>query len=642
MKLLFLHAIRNRKHLLFFLGTILAMAGLALASQLEICAYGIMANKGTDFFELFGDGKAIREKVSWEDIETRWPKIDKEEKGYITKVDSQRYMARQDRFRIMDRMTSFFDHRFHTSRSVANLAYLLMIVALFKAVALFSQRYFIRLVAIKVSRDLRQHYFEHLQKLPMGVYQQYNIGSLSTRVVSDAGLVAEAINACLLNYIQTPFTVLSALVLCFLTSWQLSLIVFCGMPLIVFPIIYLAAKIKRIAKQLQKNQENFATVLIDFLSGIQTVKMFGMEEFSLKKYNQQNREMARLEQHSARYDNISRPIVHTIAMFFLATSLLYGLYVAKMEVAELFFFCGLLYLLYEPIKKFAEVHNAIQRGIAAAERMFEIMRLQPTSDHNDGVTDFSKLQDSIVFDDVWFRYGDDKDWVLRGTTFSVKRGETVAIVGPTGSGKSTAVQLLPRLYEIQKGNIIVDGKRIDTFTQKSLRDAIAFVPQKPFLFLDTIAENISFGRSFTKEQIQDAAKKAHAHEFIMEMPKGYDEVLLEAGKNLSGGQQQRLAIARALVKGAPILVMDEATSALDTVSENYIKESIRLLKGSVTQIIIAHRLSTVQDADKIVYLDQGRVVACGTKDELLQTCPDFRLMWEMMHRGVECGRGVGV
>lgn len=609
------------------------MVALALASQLEICAYGIMANKGTDFFELFGEGKGMREKVSWDEIQTRWPKIDKDDKGYITKVDSQRYMARQDRFRIMDRMTSFFDHKFHTSRSVVNLAFLLFIVGLFKAVSLFTQRYFIRFVAIKVSQDLRQHYFEHLQKLPMGIYQQYNTGSLSTRVVSDAGLVAEAINACLLNYIQTPFTVLSALVFCFLTSWQLSLIVFLGLPLIVFPIIYLAGKIKRIAKDLQKNQENFATVLIDFLSGIQTVKMFGMEDFSLRKYNEQNREMARLEQRSARYDNISRPVVHTIAMFFLATSLLYGLYVAKMEVAELFFFCGLLYLLYEPIKKFAEVHNAIQRGIAAAERMFEIMHLEPPSDHNDGSTTFQGLKDAIVFEDVWFRYGDDKDWVLRGTSFSVKKGETVAIVGPTGSGKSTAVQLLPRLYEIQKGSLIVDGKRIDTFTQKSLRDQIAFVPQKPFLFLDTIAENISFGRSFTQAQIEDAAKKAHAHEFIMEMPKGYQEVLSEAGKNLSGGQQQRLAIARALVKGAPILVMDEATSALDTVSENYIKESIHLLKGSITQIIIAHRLSTIEDADKIVYLNEGRVMACGTKDELLVSCPDFRLMWDMMmHR----------
>ena len=211
----------------------------------------------------------------------------------------------------------------------------------------------------------------------------------------------------------------------------------------------------------------------------------------------------------------------------------------------------------------------------------------------------------------------------------MRKGETVAIVGPTGSGKSTIVQLLPRLYDVQKGAICINGSPLQTFTQKSLRENIAFVPQKPFLFLDTVSENIAFGRSFTSEQIQEAAREAHADEFIQRLPQGYQTTLLETGKNLSGGQQQRLAIARALVKKAPILILDEATSALDSISETQIKQALAKQRGKVTQIIIAHRLSTIDHADRIIYLEKGEKIAEGTKEQLLQSCPSFKKMWEM-------------
>jgi len=209
-------------------------------------------------------------------------------------------------------------------------------------------------------------------------------------------------------------------------------------------------------------------------------------------------------------------------------------------------------------------------------------------------------------------------------------------VGATGAGKSTIVQLLPRLYDIQKGEIRIDGVPIHAVTQKSLRELIAFVPQKPFLFFDTVAENISFGRDFSKADIKEAAEKAFAHEFIAELPNSYDTLLAEMGKTLSGGQQQRLAIARALVKKAPILVMDEATSSLDAISENRIKMAIRRLQGEVTQILIAHRLSTIEHADKIIFLEKGRKVGEGTFEEMLQTCPPFRHMWEVYSQTASC------
>jgi putative ABC transport system ATP-binding protein len=301
-----------------------------------------------------------------------------------------------------------------------------------------------------------------------------------------------------------------------------------------------------------------------------------------------------------------------------------------MNVSDVLVYCGLLYIFYEPIKKFAEENTHIQRGVAAAERMHEVMNLKPCIQDQDGAIEFQDLVESIEFKDVWFRYG--QEWILKGLSFSIQKGETVAFVGPTGAGKSTIVQLLPRLYDIQKGEILLNGIPITQYTQKSLREKIAFVPQKPFLFLDTVKENISFGRRFSIQQIEEAARKAHAEEFIVRLPQGYQTELAEAGKNLSGGQQQRLAIARALVKQAPVLIMDEATSSLDAFSENQIKLALEQLNGQVTQIIIAHRLSTIENADKIIYLEQGKKVAEGTKAELLKICPGFKQMWELMHQ----------
>jgi ABC-type multidrug transport system fused ATPase/permease subunit len=627
-------ALLNRRHRFLICLTLVAMVLLTFASQLEIMAVGVITRKGPDFFELFApiqEGKLQKtQEVEWKDVQTRWAEMDRSGSGKVTNSDTARFLAPYKGVDLVEKVTHFVNNWLPIGSSLKALAFFLVIVALFKAASLFCHRFTSRLVSIKVSCDLRQSYFEHIQSLPMDFYQKHHIGSLSSRVVGDASLVADALNACLVNYLQTPFTVLSTLTLCFIASWQLSLIIFLGFPLIVGPIVFLARRVKRISKQIQKNQETFATVLIDFLAGIQTVKVFAMEEFSLKKYCEQNAKMAALEKKSARYDLSSRPIVHTIGMFFLATALLYGLYVLQMNVTEVLVYCGFLYIFYEPIKKFAEENSHIQRGIAAAERMQEVMNLQPNIQDQDGAIPLETFHDSIEFDNVWFKYED--QWILKGVSFTVAKGETVAIVGPTGSGKSTIVQLLPRLYDIQKGEIRINGLPLRAFKQKSLRENIAFVPQKPFLFLDTVSENIAFGRSFSQEEIQDAACSAHADEFILNLPQGYQTVLLETGKNLSGGQQQRLAIARALVKKAPILILDEATSSLDALSENHIKKALKLLRGKMTQIIIAHRLSTIEDADKIIYLEKGKKLAEGTKDELLQICPPFKQMWEMMHQ----------
>ncbi|NNM42867.1 MAG: ABC transporter ATP-binding protein [Chlamydiae bacterium] len=603
MKLLMKAALRTRKHLSLVIITFSTLFILTIANQLEMFALGVLSNVGSDFFS-----EAPVEKVQ--------------------EVSSSLVSATKFEANPLQFVMKYIKENFQFASNLNALILMLLMIAIFKAIWLFTSRYATQLLAIRVSRDLRQQYFEHIQSLSMNFYQQHNIGSLSSRVVGDAGQIASSINSCLTNFFQTPFTLVTTLCMCFYLSWQLSLVIFIGFPLIVLPIIFLAKRVKRVTRQLQVNQEKFASVLIDFLTGVQTVKMFAMELFSLKKYKEQNDRMAVLEAKTAKYGLLTRPILHAITTACLAIVVIFGLYTLKMTISELLVFCGLLQLVYEPIKKFAEENSNIQRGVIAAERMFDVLHLKPSiEDHKDAV-DLDGFKDKIEFDRVWFRY--QGEWVLKDVSFTVHKGETLAIVGPTGAGKSTIVHLMPRLYDVERGEIRIDGKPLQAYTQKSLRENIAFVSQKPFVFLDTIASNISFGRNFSKEDIESASKRAYADEFITRMPEKYNSMMAEGGKNLSGGQLQRLAIARALVKKAPILILDEATSSLDALSENHIKAAISNLHGEVTQLLIAHRLSTIEHADKIIYLERGEKIAEGTRDELLQTCEPFRLTWEAM------------
>jgi len=630
MRLLLLAALRNSRHLTLAVLTFVTLLFLTIANQCEMFSVGMMANTGADFFTLFSpDGKKVKDKISFSDIEKRWDTIDSNGDGIISKQDAATAIAQRKDTNPLSWVVHKVASRFDFEQNFSLLIWILVAVASFKALTLFASRYVTQLLSIRVTRDLRQQYFEHIQSLPLSFYQEQNLGSLSSRAVGDAGQIASSLNSCLTNYLQTPFTLVSTLLACFYLSWQLSLIIFLGLPLIVLPVVFLTRQVKRITRQLQKNQETFSSVLLDFLAGIQTVKIFAMEAFSLRKYKEQNDQMAMLESKSAKYGLLTRPVLHFIATGCLAVVVLFGLYSLRMTVGQLLMFCGLLHLFYEPVKKFAEENANIQKGVVAAERMFEVLHLKPQIADKDGAIDLLGFKNLIEFDHVWFKYSD--EWVIRDVSFTIKRGEVVALVGATGAGKSTLVQLLPRLYEVQKGEIRVDGIPLNALTQKSLREQIAFVPQKPFLFFDTVAENIAFGRSFSREEIEDAARKAYAHEFIAELPKQYDTLLAEMGKSLSGGQQQRLAIARALVKKAPILIMDEATSSLDAISENRIKKAMRELQGDVTQILIAHRLSTIEHADKIIFFDRGRKLGEGNLRELLESCLPFRVLWETYH-----------
>ncbi len=622
MGLLFRAVIQAKRRFFLFLFAILALVGTSIADQVEMVTIGMIMNNGADFFSLFGDG----EKVKKSDIEQVWKTLDIDGKEYVTKHDTTRYMGKQKKVTLINKFLARLKLFYNKNVASFQMAILMLLcIGIFKAFLLFYSRFFTQILAIKVSRDLRQKYFKHIQTLSMDFYNSYNIGSLSTRVMADSNQIALSINSMIINYFQTPFKILSTLSLCFILSWELSLVIFLGIPFTLIPIRVLTKKVRKITRRLQKNQENFASVLIDFLSGIKTIKIFSMEDFTFKKYCEQNDYMEKLETKTSRYDMLTRPILHFVTMSCLVSVLFIGLYWMHVPLPDLIVFCGLLHLLYEPIKKFSEENANIQKGVVAAERMFDVLSQKPKIVDSEDAISMTDFHHSIMFDKVWFRYKD--DWVLKDVSFTVRKGETIAIIGTTGSGKSTILSLIPRLYEIEKGNIFIDGIPISRIKQKDLRALLSFVPQAPFLFNETVSTNISYGNQISKELIQEAAISAHADEFIQELPGKYDSILAEGGKNLSSGQQQRIAIARALVKKSPILILDEATASLDSVSELRIKQAIQRLHGKLTQIVVAHRLSTIEYADRIIVIEKGRKISEGTKDELFKSCKTFNSMW---------------
>ena len=626
MKLLFKLALKNKKHYMLLFFSVLAMVFLTVISQLEFVTLGVIADKGVEFFELF-DSETNENgvpAVSHDIYLKTYGKIDSIDKGFITIRDIRRYHDTKEPKNWIGAIRSAIVRKFNVYDNIVGFGVFLLIVGLLKGVFLFLNRFLTKIIAIKVSRDLRAQYFKHIQKLPLSFYHQYNVGSLSSRVSLDAFMIAEAINSALINYFQTPFLVLSCLVLCFIANWKLSLIVFIGFPSIIYPVIYLARKMKKVTRQIQQNNESFTMMLYEFLSAIMTIKTYRMEDLVYSKYEEQNNVLANYNIKSSFYDVISRPLLHFVAQGLLVLALFFGLYIQGEQLLDLVVFCGLLFLMYEPIKKFAEENMQMQRGVAAAERMFEVLNIEPPEE-SVGSSKKVKFNDTIEFKNIVFGYDDKR--TLDNLSFTIKKGEKVGICGPTGAGKSTITYLLPRLYDIDSGDILIDGESIHTYKKQALRDAVAYVPQSPFLFIDTIKNNIACGMPYTDEQIIEASKKAHAHEFIEKLDLQYETSLSELGKNLSGGQKQRLAIARALVKESPILIFDEATSNLDAVSEMCIQDTLSELKGSVTQIIIAHRLSTIEDADRIIYLEEGRCIAQGTHEELMRVCPQFKQMW---------------
>ncbi|ANH79145.1 Lipid A export ATP-binding/permease protein MsbA [Candidatus Chlamydia sanziniae] len=614
----------------------MAILGLTLSSQAEIFSLGIIAKTGPDVFLLFGrreKDKLVKvTQLSQKDVLEAWPAIS-DDPNNLNVSQATTYITKFGKTptSITSKFSRFITQYIDLTR-FRGLAFLLVCVAIFKAITLFAQRFLAQLVSIRVSRDLREDYFKALQNLPMTFFHAHDMGNLSNRVLTDSANIAQAVNSLMINYIQAPLTLILTLAICLSISWRFSLLICVAFPVFIFPIIVIARKLKKLAWRIQKSQDSFSSVLLDFLAGVMTVKVFRTENFAFKKYREHNNKISALEEKSAAYGLLPRPLLHTIASLFFAFVVIVGMYKFTIPAEELIVFCGLLYLIYDPVKKFGDENTLIMKGCAAAERFYEVLRHPDLQNHNYATTHFVGLEKTIEFRNVSFGYSQDKQ-VIQNLSFTLHKGEALGIVGPTGSGKTTLTKLLPRLYETTHGEILIDSQPITQYSKASLRDHIACVLQTPFLFYDTVWNNLTCGQEITESQVFEALHQAYAHEFVQRLPQGIHSLLEESGKNLSGGQQQRLTIARALLKKAPIVILDEATSSLDAISENYIKEIIGQLKGHCTQIIIAHKLSTLEHVDRVLYLENGQKIAEGTKEELLCNCPAFLKMWELSGTG---------
>jgi len=495
---------------------------------------------------------------------------------------------------------------------------ILMYIA--KGVAAYIQHYFMSWVGQQVIMDLRNRTFSHLLMLPLKYFKTNSTGELISRISNDISLMEFAVSRVLGRLVLSFFSLFPPLIAVFYISWKLAIIAIFILPLTLYPILSFARKLKKVASIGQIQMANLTTTMSEAFYGIHIIKAFTMELFKFKRFKKFNRDYYNAIMKAARVSAISSPLMEMIGA--IAAAIIFGLGLkdvidGNMTTGSLVAFLASLFLMYDPVKKISKMNYDIQRAAAGAERIFEILDTQSDIVEQDDAEILPRVSGKLQFRDVCFSYETGRE-ILKTISFEVHPGETYAIVGASGAGKSTLVTLIPRFYDPDQGEIYIDGVEMKSLTLKSLRENIGFVTQEIILFNDTVFNNLSYGRKdFSMDEIRNAARIAFADEFIEELPEGYETVIGERGINLSGGQRQRLAIARALLKNPPILILDEATSSLDSESESLIQKALESLIQNRTTIVIAHRLSTIRKADKILVLDNGRIVETGRHEELI-------------------------
>lgn len=539
-----------------------------------------------------------------------------------------------------DIVNSFNDYVFEGGKMEAlfKICLLVLIAFFFKNIFGYLQAYFLAFVEYGAMKDLRDDAYQHLHQLPMSYFKKERVGNLISRFTNDVLIVQSSISATFLNLIREPLTIIVFLAIALSISWQLTLLAFIVLPFSMLIIAWIGLKLRRYSSLIQAKMADITSILQETISGVKIVKAFGMEEYENRKFKGETKNFFKMILKIVRIRNSSSPITELLSVIVGVVIIYYGgVLVLQENVLKASEFLGFLFAIFQlmpPIKELSSVNNRIQEAAAAGDRIFEIIDTPPGIKDSANPQAKVSLQSKIVFENVSFSYDDSQIPVLDNLNFYVNKGEIIALVGPSGGGKSTLVDLIPRFHDPTKGKILIDDTDIKEIKLKNLRSLMGIVTQETFLFNSSIKENIAYGLSdFPMEKIIGAAKTANAHSFIEDMPEGYNTIIGERGVKLSGGQRQRLSIARALLKDPDIMIFDEATSALDNESELLVQEAIERMMKNRTTFVIAHRLSTIRNASKILVLNKGKIVQAGNHEELMRDQQGlYKKLYEMQFR----------
>ncbi len=508
---------------------------------------------------------------------------------------------------------------------------LILIVFVIRAFTSFFSEYSFQKVGLSTVRDLRNQLYERMIGQSHRFFTERPTGEMVSRVVSDADAIQAAVSTRMGDLLQESVTLAGLIGYLFYINPFLAVVSLFGAPLIVIPVVQFGKRLRRTTHRSQERMAEIATLLEETIRGVRIVKAFTMEPFEIGRFREATRRHLRWTLSASRVQALTSPVMELLAGVCMV--LLFGYAQSRiasglLTTGEFISFLTALAMMYAPIKKLNKVNLSLNTALSAAERVFRMLDVPNEVMEKPDAIALQSVGRGVAYEDVTFTYGNDP--VLRNIDLRVAPGEIVALVGGSGAGKSTLVNLLPRFYDVTEGRITVDGVDVRDTTLKSLRVLMGFVTQEVVLFNDTVRNNIAYGRSDVDEQLViDAATAANAHEFISQLPNGYDTVIGESGVLLSGGQRQRLAIARALFKDPPILILDEATSALDTESERLVQQALNNLMRGRTTLVIAHRLSTIRSAHKIVVLDKGRIVETGTHEQLLAHRGVYRKLYDL-------------
>jgi len=538
---------------------------------------------------------------------------------------------------IKESAKQFFAQLFYADTQQGSLLKICMFLILafaLKNLFVYLNKQIIFNIQTRTAKKIRDDVFRSIIEMQLDYFNKTRVGSLMNHVYNEVQMVNNTISSVLASFLQTPFSVLVFLAVLLALSWKLTIFALVVSSLILFVIRGVGGKIRSQAKGLEREMGNMNSLLQEKFNGIKVIKASAFEDIEFTRFQSFTSDFRRRMIRINRLKNVISPLNETLLIAAIALVLWFGglqVFEGKMQGNELLLFAFTLYSIMGPFKSFSEAYTQIQHGTAAAENLFSVLDAEP--DIKNGTLPISGFSHSIRFEDVCFSYHKTPDArnVLDHVSFEIKKGEMVALVGQSGSGKSTAVDLLLRFYDVDSGRITIDGTDIREFDYKQLRHLVGVVSQEVILFNDTIEENIAYGvrEQIDHEQVEHAARLANAHGFIEEKPEKYQTLIGDRGIQLSGGQRQRLAIARAMVKNPELLIFDEATSALDNESEKVVQQAIDHALADRTALVVAHRLSTVKNADRIIVMDRGRVAESGSHEELLKRDGFYKHLYDI-------------